>query len=61
MMHQYQARVAGKPNLAGTADPAFRGQRDKNNPEDFFLASISACHMLTYLALCARGGIQVVG
>jgi organic hydroperoxide reductase OsmC/OhrA len=57
---QYRIVVAGKPDLACTADPIFRGDADKHNPEDLFLAAISACHMLTYLALCARGGIRVV-
>ena len=57
---QYHVVVAGKPDLAGTADPAFRGAADKHNPEELFLTSISACHMLFYLTLCARRGIRVV-
>jgi organic hydroperoxide reductase OsmC/OhrA len=56
---RYRILVAGKPDLAGTADPMFRGEADRHNPEDLFLAAISACHMLTYLALCARRGIRV--
>jgi organic hydroperoxide reductase OsmC/OhrA len=55
----YRISVAGKPDLTGTADPAFRGERDKHNPEDLFLAAVSACHMLSYLALCARHGVHV--
>lgn len=57
---EYRILVADKPDLVGTADPAFRGVRERHNPEDLFLASISACHLLSYLALCARKGIQVV-
>ncbi|HUP49465.1 MAG TPA: OsmC family protein, partial [Thermoanaerobaculia bacterium] len=57
---QYRVVIDGKPELAGSANPAFRGQPDKYDPEDLFLAAISACHMLSYLALCARGGIRVV-
>lgn len=57
---QYRIAIAGKPELHGTADAAFRGEADKHNPEDFFLAAISSCHMLSYLALCARAGISVV-
>lgn len=57
---QYRVLVDGKPELAGSADVAFRGDADRLNPEDLFVASISACHMLTYLALCARQGIAVV-
>lgn len=57
---QYRVCVEGKPDLAGTADPAFRGEMNKHNPEELFLAALSACHMLFYLALCARNGICVV-
>lgn len=56
----YRVVIAGKPDLVGTADPAFRGERDKHNPEELFLASLAACHMLFYLSLCARQGIVVV-
>ena len=52
--------MEGKPDLVGTADPGFRGERDKHNPEDLLVASLSSCHMLTYLALCARNGISVI-
>ena len=57
---QYRVAIAGKPDIVGTADTAFRGEADKHNPEDLFLAAISSCHMLSYLALCARQGINVL-
>lgn len=57
---EYKILVAGKPDLMGTADPAYRGERDKHNPEDLFLTSIAACHMLFYLSLCARRGVRVL-
>src|SRR5260221_10902110 len=57
---KWTAKIEGKPDLAGTADPAFRGEADKHNPEDLLVASLSSCHMLTYLALCARNKISVV-
>lgn len=56
----YSLHVPGKPVLDGSADPAFRGDPERHNPEDLFVAAVSACHMLTYLALCARRGIEVV-
>jgi organic hydroperoxide reductase OsmC/OhrA len=56
----YQVRTGGKPDLTGSANAAFRGDPQKHDPEDFFLAAISSCHMLSYLALCARAGIRVV-
>ncbi|MGQ9369506.1 OsmC family protein [Azospirillum sp. ST 5-10] len=52
--------VPGKPLIAGSADPAFRGDPARHNPEDLLVASLSACHMLWYLHLCAAAGIRVV-
>ena len=51
--------AAGKPPIAGSSDPAFRGDKTRYNPEDMLLASLSSCHMLWYLHLCAVGGIVV--
>lgn len=56
----YRVRTDGKPDLPGSADPAFRGDADRHNPEELFLAALSACHMLFYLSLCARGGVRVL-
>jgi len=55
----YTVVIDGKPDLRGSADPTFRGSAELHNPEDLFIASISACHMLTYLALCAKHKISV--
>jgi organic hydroperoxide reductase OsmC/OhrA len=52
-------RIGGKPDIAGSADPAFRGDAGAHNPEDLLVASLSACHMLWYLHLCAVGGVVV--
>ena len=57
---QYHITFAGKPDITGSADPAFRGDAAKLNPEDLFVASLSSCHMLSYLALCSLKGIRVV-
>jgi len=53
-------RAAGKPDIPGSADPAFRGDADRWNPEELLLASVSACHKLWYLHLCADAGIAVL-
>ena len=50
----------GKPSLEGSADPTFRGDAAAYNPEELLVASLSACHMLSYLAVCALGGVEVV-
>lgn len=55
----YTVSIDGKPDLQGSADPAFRGDPSKWNPEELFLASLSACHMLWYLHLCSDAGIRV--
>lgn len=49
-----------KPPIAGSSDPAFRGDEARWNPEELLLASISACHKLWYLHLCATAGISVL-
>ena len=45
--------------LQGSADAHFRGDATKYNPEDLLIASLSACHMLSYLHLCAINNIVV--
>jgi len=57
---QYRILMADKPDIDGSADPVFRGEAARHNPEDLFVAAISACHMLSYLALCARKRLVVV-
>ncbi|MEZ4738563.1 MAG: OsmC family protein [Flavobacteriales bacterium] len=53
-------RINGKPDLIATADPLFLGDPKLHNPEDQLLAALSGCHLLTYLALCARARINVI-
>lgn len=52
--------VTGKPPIAGSADPAFRGDGTRHNPEDLLVGSLSSCHMLWYLHLCADAGLVVL-
>lgn len=51
----------GRPDIAGSADPAFRGDDTRWNPEQLLVASISQCHMLWYLHLCATAHVVVTG
>jgi organic hydroperoxide reductase OsmC/OhrA len=57
---EYRVEVEGKPPIVGSADPQFRGDASKHNPEDLLVVALSACHMLSYLHLCASAGIEVV-
>ncbi|MBV8343572.1 MAG: OsmC family protein [Candidatus Eremiobacteraeota bacterium] len=52
--------VEGKPEIPASSDPAFRGDRARYNPEELLVASLSSCHMLWYLHLCATNGIVVL-
>ena len=49
----------GKPPITGSSDPSFRGDPACWNPEELLLASLSACHKLWYLGLCAGAGVIV--
>src|SRR5919204_989637 len=49
----------GPPPIAGSSDPTYRGDRTRWNPEQLLVASLSQCHMLWYLHLCADAGIVV--
>ena len=49
----------GKTIIDGSSDPSFRGDKTKYSPEDLLVASISACHMLWFLHLCADAKIIV--
>ncbi len=56
--HSIQA--IGKPPIEASSDPAFRGDVLRYNPEELLVSSLSSCHMLWYLHLCAMAGIKVL-
>ncbi len=39
--------------------PGYRGDAGRVDPEEAFVASIAACHMLTFLAIASRKGFTV--
>jgi organic hydroperoxide reductase OsmC/OhrA len=53
-------KADNKPEIMASSDPAFRGDKTKYNPEELLLASISSCHMLWFLHLCADEDIVVM-
>ena len=57
---EHEISAAEKVTISGSSDPAFRGDRTRYNPEELLVASASACHMLSYLHLCAVNGVIVL-
>lgn len=56
--HTISAKNKEKINCS--ADPAFRGDETKYNPEELLLGAVSSCHMLWYLHLCAVNGVVIL-
>lgn len=49
----------GAVTIAASGAPAFKGDPALVDPEEVFVASLSSCHMLTFLAICARKRLTV--
>jgi organic hydroperoxide reductase OsmC/OhrA len=45
--------------LPASSAPTFKGDADRVDPEEAFVGSLSSCHMLTFLAICARKRLMV--
>lgn len=56
----HEIAVPGKDVIKGSSDPSFRGDKTRYNPEELFVSSLSSCHMLWFLHLCAQAGIVIV-
>ena len=56
--HQISAAEKTAP-IHGSSDPHFRGDGARYNPEELLVASLSTCHMLWVLHLCADAGILI--
>ena len=55
----HEVGAEGRPALAGSSDPVFRGDKARWNPELELVAALSQCHMLSYLHVCATAGVVV--
>jgi len=51
--------IENKPDLIGSSDVSFRGNKNQHNPEELLVSSLSSCHMLWYLHLCSEAGVVV--
>ena len=58
---KHEISVDGRTStIPGSSERIFRGDPTRWNPEELLVASISACHQLWYLHLCAVAGVVVV-
>jgi len=51
--------IPGLPELKGSADPTFHGDRERYNPEQLLLAALAQCHMLSFLHVAVKHGVVV--
>jgi organic hydroperoxide reductase OsmC/OhrA len=56
---EHTVAMGGAAPMQLSAAKAFLGDPKLANPEDLLVAALSSCHMLTFLAICARKGIVV--
>ena len=45
--------------VEASAAPPYYGDAERIDPEEAFVAALSSCHMLTFLAVCAVRGLTV--
>jgi organic hydroperoxide reductase OsmC/OhrA len=55
----HQISFEGGQKITGSAAPQFAGKAELANPEEILAAALSSCHMLTFLAVSAKGGFTV--
>lgn len=56
----HSIEIVGKPVLDVSAAKAFKGDSALYNPEDLLLASLTSCHMMSYLYCCSLHNIDVL-
>jgi organic hydroperoxide reductase OsmC/OhrA len=50
----HEVKFGGGEVIPWSAAPEFKGEAQRVNPEEAFVAALSTCHMLTFLAIAAR-------
>lgn len=50
----HTVKFGGGEEVPWSAAPEFKGEADRVNPEEAYVAALSTCHMLTFLALASR-------
>ncbi|MBX3273703.1 MAG: OsmC family protein [Sandaracinaceae bacterium] len=55
----HELEWGGGARTAASAALEYRGSASLPNPEELLVGALSSCHMLTFLAVCARKGVVV--
>lgn len=55
----HRIRFGSGTEIEASSAPEYVGNADKVNPEETFLAALSSCHMLTFLAIAAKARLTV--
>lgn len=56
---EHLVTFGGGARLAASSAPEYGGDAARPNPEEQLVAALSSCHMLTFLAICARKKLVV--
>ena len=51
---------SGQETVTLSAAPAYKGDATKADPEDLLVASLSSCHMLSFLAIASKKKVTVI-
>jgi organic hydroperoxide reductase OsmC/OhrA len=54
--HEWRFHAVTVP---ASSAPDFRGEAERVNPEEAFIAALSSCHMLTFLAIAAKNKVSL--
>ena len=52
--NKHEIRFNDQISIKGDAAPDWHGDKENSNPEQTLAASLSSCHMMTFLALAAK-------
>ena len=55
----FEGAIEGKCTLPLSTAPKFSGDPTVHNPEDLLVLSLALCHAQTYLAICAKSGVEI--
>ncbi|NIJ46574.1 organic hydroperoxide reductase OsmC/OhrA [Wenyingzhuangia heitensis] len=55
----YELEFENKPNIVGSADATFHGDKDLYNPEEMLLSALASCYMMSFFYLCSKQKIKI--